>query len=354
MNSFLKSTQMKNWIKTEKEINELLKNKVNKIENRINSINNLIEKKNEEKSRGNSLDKDKIQQTIDPKELSEIEENEKIIIINYSKKLIKKLNSGEKKSSSLKCTAISYFRRFYLKKSIIDYDPPFLMIAAVFLGSKVVQVNLTLEKIEVLFSIIKNNEKKVLEYEFYLITILDYNFFVYNPYHALYGLIYNLEKNQFFLGQNTENYINQEDFKQECSDIIDKMFLTDNIFLYSYSEIALASIFIKCFEKNININNVAEKMEIDKIINVKEFLEGPFEKMKKNLELIPHFNSIEEEDKKANELYQTIHYFLKHHPQYQKKLDEERKALKKKMKDFSDDFDELLRTKGLDNKNKNK
>lgn len=130
-------------------------------------------------------------------------------------------------------------------------------------------------------------------YEFYLTTILEYNFYVYNPYQALVGLIYNLEKNKFFFAQNAENYINPEGFKDGCIDLIDKMYITDNIFLFNYSEIALASIFLKCYEKNININKVAEKMEIDKIVNIKEFLEGLFEKMKKNLESIREFENMD-------------------------------------------------------------
>lgn len=34
-------------------------------------------------------------------------------------------------------------------------------------------------------------------------------------------------------------------------------------------------------------------MEIDKIVNIKEFLEGPFEKMKKNLESIHEFENMD-------------------------------------------------------------
>jgi serine/threonine protein kinase len=262
------------FFKENEEIKKIEKSKIEKILIRINEINKEIEQENEEKTRGNSFDTEHFQKFVHPRKYINLEK-EKIFIINFSNKLIRILNDL-KQSTSLKTTAVSYFRRFYLKKSIVDYDPQYLMVASFMLGSKVAQINLPLDKIEKLFPFIRENIKKVLDYEFFLTTILDYNFFVYNPYHALYGLIYTLEQKQFFLGQSTENYINQENFKQECIDIIDKMLLTDNIFLYTYSEIALASILVKCAEKSINISNIAEKMEIDKIINVKEFLEGPF------------------------------------------------------------------------------
>ena len=351
MNSFSKSTHCKNWIKTEEEIKNLEKTKVKKIIDRIKEINSKIQKENEDKSHEKDQNDENFQKSINAKKYINLEK-EKIVIINFSFKLIKMLNSQKNKSTSLKNITLSYFRRFFLKKSILDYDPIYLMGAALFLGNKVAQLNLSISQIEKLFPILKGNEKKLFDYEFFLTTILDYNFYVYNPYQAFQGLIYILDQKEFFLAQNTDNYIDPNEFKQGCIDIIDKMFLTDNIFLFTYSEIALASIFIKCLEKNININKVAEKLEIDKIINVKEFMEGPFIKMKNNLESLKEYENFEEQNKKANEIYKITLHFHKKYPQYQAKLDEERKMLKNKMKSFTDDFDELLKQKGLSDKKK--
>lgn len=362
MNSFTNSSQYKNWIKTKEEIEKIEKSKVSKILTRIKDINNLIKKENEEKSRNNNamfLDKinsnnsndDKIvsainnnefKKYINPKKLISLEK-EKILIMNYSNKLIKILNSQEDKSTSLKNNSISYFRRFYLKKSILDYDPNFLMAASLFLGGKVTRISLSIQDIEKRFPVIKNAEAKFFEYEFFLSVILNYDFYVYNPYQALLGFIYTLQQKEFFLGQSSENYINQNEFKQECNDIIDKMYLTNNIFLFTYSEIALGSIFIKCEQKNINPIHIAEKLEIHKIINVKEFLENKVKTMKENLELIPKYEDIEDEEKKTNEIYKVISHFHKSFPEYQKKLDEERDALRNKLNSFTDDFDDLLK-----------
>ena len=351
MNSFATSTQYKNWIKTEEEIQKIEKNKIERIFKRINDVNSLIKKENEKKSlHNNNMDIENNSQSnkdsenkdfkryISPKQLITLDD-EKILIVYYSNKLIKILNNQKDKSTSLKNTTLSYFRRFFLKKSVLDYDPDFLMAAAFFLGSKTAQLNYTFVDTEKLFVVVKNREKKFFEYEFFLSTILDYDFFVFSPYQALLGFLYNLEQKEFFLAQSSENYVNPNDFKQECMDIIDKMYLTNNIFLYTYSEIALASLFIKCEQKNIDIINIAEKLELDKIINVKEFLENAFIFMKKNLELIPKYESVEEEHHKAKEIYKKIIDFHKSFPQYQKKLDHERNALKKKMKDFTDDFE---------------
>jgi hypothetical protein len=87
---------------------------------------------------------------------------------------------------------------FTSKKVSLIMNPQYLIVASFMLGTKVAQINLSLEKIEKLFPFIKDKIKLVLDYEFFLATILDYIFYVYNPYHALYGLIYTLEQKQFF------------------------------------------------------------------------------------------------------------------------------------------------------------
>ncbi len=371
MNSFIKSTQYRNWTKTNADIENIEKSKVQRIFKRINDVNLIIKKENEEKSHSSHLNYDKTSSSnnnqskddkvpvadnefkryINPKKYISLEK-EKTLIISYSNKLIKILNSQKQKSTSLKNNSITYFRRFFLKKSILDFNPLYLMAASLFLGAKVAQKNFTILDIEKVFPDIKNSDKILFDYEFYLSTILEYDFYVYNPYQALLGFIFTLEQKEFFLAQSSQNYVNPNEFKQECMDLIDKMYLTDNIFLFTYSEIALASIFIKCEQKNINTINIAEKLELDKIIDVKGFLDGPVKIMKQNLDLIPKYESNEDEEKKIKEIYRIVISFHKNFPLYQKKLDEERTILKNKMKAFTDDFDDLLKKNGLEPKKK--
>ena len=348
MNSFFKSTQYKNWIKTKDEIQKIHKLKIEKILKRIGEVNLLIKKENEQKTNPWSMEIEGEQNSINnirdfkryinPKKLISLD-NEQALVISYSKKLIKILNSQKDKSTTVKSTTITYFRRFFLKKSILDYDPIYLMGAALYLGSKVSQLTLSIPDLEKIFPILKGKENILFEYEFYLSTILDYDFYVYSPYEALFGFLYTLEQKDFFLAQSSENYVNPNDFKKECSDIIDKMHLTDNIFLYSYSEIALASVFIKCEEKKIDIINIAEKLELEKVINVKEFLEVTYRDMKENYELIPKYESEEDEENKIKEIYKKVHHFHKSFPIYQTQLDKERDNFKKKMKEFTEDFE---------------
>lgn len=351
MKSFATSSHFRNWIKTEEELKKMDKVKIGGLLKRIDEINKEIKIENDKISTKvtnpdanpndfNSINTPKeetYKKFITKKKLISLED-EKFIIIDYGNQLLNVLNQKQK-STSMKNNSLTYFRRFYQKKSIFDYELEYIMAASVFLGSKVAQLNISIEDLEKMFPFIKGTEKKLFEYEFYLSHILEYEFYVYSPYQALLGFIFSLKQKEFFLAQSSENYVNPNDFQQECVDVIDKMFLTDNIFLFTYSEIALASIFIKCEEKNINTINIAEKLELDKIINVKEFLEGPLVKIKHNLDLIPKIENAEEDNKKAKEMYKKVIHFHKSFPQYQKKLDEQRNILRNKMKSFVDDFE---------------
>ena len=344
MNSFFTSTQYKNWIKTEEQLQSIEKTKIQRIVKRINEVNALIKKENEEKSHelsAENIDKKSIyfQKFIGQKNLL-TPNDEQILIINYSNRLIKILNSQADKSVSLKNYVITFFRRFYLKKSVIDYDPYFLMAAAFHLGRKLSAMNYNFEDYKKIFPFLSENPDKLIEYEFYLITILEYDFFVYNPYQALIGFIYTLKEKEFFLAQDEENYVSQEDFTNDCMNIIDKMYLTNIIFIYTYSEMALGSIFIKCEYKNIDINNISEKLEIDKIINIKEFIGTKVSDMKKKMEEIPKYQNNEEEEKKTNDIYRTVRHFLRDFPKYKAQLEKERIIFRDKMNAFENRFNQ--------------
>ena len=73
---------------------------------------------------------------------------------------------------------------------------------------------------------------------------------------------------------------------------------------------ALASIFIQCEYKQININNIAEKLELNKILDYKEFIANQVQDMKKLLEEIPKYNTKKEEEEKIKGIEKSIRSFL--------------------------------------------
>ena len=65
-------------------------------------------------------------------------------------------------SRSLKTYALTFFRRFYLRKTSIDYDPDFLLSACLFLGFKVAQISVTLNDMKNICPFWKINRVKFL------------------------------------------------------------------------------------------------------------------------------------------------------------------------------------------------
>ena len=358
MNSFHESTQNKNWIKTEEEIDIINQKKVERILARIGKINKLINEENENKKlsdknittqQNSNIPKDNnnnvYKKYINPKKLISLEE-EKLLIIYYTKQL----TQMNYKSTSFKNNSLTYFRRFFFKRSIIDYDLDNIAAASVFLGSKTAQINLKIEDLKKhMFPNI--NENELIENEFNLIILMDYNFYVYNPYQALMGFIYELVIKNFFLGQNSKNAVKEEVLQQECFNIIDKMYLTDNIFLFSYSYIALASLFIICEQKNVELEKVKEKLELNKVLNIEDFEKNILIKIKNNLDKIPN---LENDKEKCKEIIKKVNHFQKSFPQYKKKLEEEKINYKKKLGAFVEDFNKMTNVdKSINNKHNN-
>ena len=257
MLDFKNSTQYKNWIKTKEDIQEQLKKKIKLVQNKIKKFNNKTEekfKKEEEKilSQNSNENNQNIQTHI--QKLKETKQQfiikppewlikkDSMLIIYFAKILIKTINE-KIKSTSLKSYALTFFRRFFYKKCVLEYEPLFIFYASIFLGGKISSETIYIKELIDLdkktFSEEKNF-KKLIKYEFYLSVILQYDFYVYDPYKALIGFIYLLDKQNFFIGQLSVDALNKEQFLEECEKIIDNTYLTDLIFLYSYSYLALS------------------------------------------------------------------------------------------------------------------
>ena len=349
MNDFKNSTQYKNWIKTKEEIQEQLKKKIKFAQNKIKKFNNKIEekfKKEEEKILSENQNESNI--NLIQQQIQKLKENKQqfiikppewlikkdsILIIYYTKILIKTLNI-KIKSNSLKSYALTFFRRFFYKKCVLEYEPLFIFFASIYLGGKISSeiinrgglINLD----EKTFSEEKNFNK-LIKYEFYLNIILQYDFYVYDPYKALIGFIYLLDKQNFFIGQMSIDAMNKEQFTEECEKIIDNTYLTDLIFLYSYSYLALSAIFIVATKIGIEKNEIINKINLN--IDYNKFFDanGIYEDIIKTLNEIPE---VSKED--AKEIEAKIKQFKHKYPKYEEYLNEERNDLIKKMNKFNE------------------
>jgi cyclin H len=83
-----------------------------------------------------------------------------------------------------------YFRRFFLKKSIIDFEPESILISSIFLAFKVLQYEINLEKMSSMFMV---EESVIVKNEVAILIVLDYDLFIFCPYKAKLGIINHLK-----------------------------------------------------------------------------------------------------------------------------------------------------------------
>ncbi len=278
-------------------------------------------------------------------------------------------------SRSLKTYALSYFRRFYLKKTTIDYDPDYMVCAALFLGFKNAQMSVNIEIMKNLCPFLKEKHKEknidnvylLLDNEFYMINVLNYDFYIFCPYKAMIGLINTLKINtqsdsdsdrerdrddkslsiSISININIFNEsVTQKNFETKCESLIDQTFLTDLIFLYTHSYIALACVFLTAESFNIKHDTIKSILQLETKINYTNFYDVILPNVREQINSI----KIITDDEFAN-YKKKILKFLYKNPKYVEKIEKDRayeisnlfiffSGIKIKMSQFSKVFDD--------------
>jgi len=253
---------------------------------------------------------------------------EKDFIIYYTNQITDIINR-KIPSRSLKTYAMSFFRRFFLKKTAIDYDPEFLLCASIYLGCKVAQLNITLDTMKNVFPFLKeiHQEKNIenililLEYEFYLINVINYDFYVFCPYKAMVGFIHTISKSQKDL--NLLPYFDDKnktkEFESKCENLIDVTFYTDLIFLISYSYIGLSCIFIVAENEKLNLEFIKKLLKLDDVLNYDHFYKFTLPTVNNYLNNVKIYTENEFVDKKKR-----ILKFLYRNPKYVERIEKDR------------------------------
>lgn len=138
--------------------------------------------------------------------------------------------------SQVRATAISYFRKFYMSYSVMEYKPKAVLCTCVFLAGKsencyvpVVKFCERLDKIE---------PQQILDLEFILFSALDFTLTVHNAMRPLHGFFLDMQtviSDQFDINQLGSIH---DDARRLISD----SFVSDACFLYTPSQIALAAL----------------------------------------------------------------------------------------------------------------
>jgi len=194
-------------------------------------------------------------------------EEEKVILTNYEYMLKQFCGHFQPPITitSVVGTSIHYFKRFYLRNSVMDLHPKDIFLVCVYLACKIEEFNVSI--LQFVQNITNTNESKdelsnmILSYELLLMEKLDFHLNVHNC---------------FLLDVKTRcpEIANVEVLRPFAMEFLDKILNTDAILLYPPSQIALTAIVYSASKNKIDLDKYCRSILLSQLNNdeVKQFL----------------------------------------------------------------------------------
>uniref|UniRef100_T1J4E6 Cyclin-H n=1 Tax=Strigamia maritima TaxID=126957 RepID=T1J4E6_STRMM len=146
-------------------------------------------------------------------------------------------------------TAFNYFKRFYLRNSVMDFHPYEISLTCVYLAAKVEEFNISISQfVENARREPQKTTDMILNNELLLMQQLSYHLTIHNPFRPVEG---------FFIDMKTRcsELESVESLRPIVEDFVDHSFLTDVCLLFSSSQIALAAILHAVKKRGENIDS---------------------------------------------------------------------------------------------------
>lgn len=139
---------------------------------------------------------------------------------------------------SVKCTALSYIRRFYMSYSVMEFYPQNVMLLCVYLACKVDEYNICIDKFVAMLEETLQDETGsfILGNELLLMEALKFSLTVHNSYRPLDGFISQLKHTI------PDVTFDEAKIRGKAESFISDAMLTDATLLYTPSQIALAAL----------------------------------------------------------------------------------------------------------------
>ncbi|CUM65992.1 uncharacterized protein PRCAT00003646001 [Priceomyces carsonii] len=161
----------------------------------------------------------------------------------YSKNIIPTANFF-KMPTQVKASAVSFFKKFYLVNSVMEYHPKNIMYTCVFLAAKSENYFISIDSF---CKALKNTSaKEILDLEFIILQSLKFTLLVHHPFRPLYGFF--LDFQAILLHPLPVMYDVSVDSIGELYDksklwLNDYALLSDVAFLFTPPQIALAAMY---------------------------------------------------------------------------------------------------------------
>ncbi|XP_063674546.1 cyclin-H-like [Bolinopsis microptera] len=192
-------------------------------------------------------------------------EDERLLCRKFERELLRFCNVFEEPPlfRSIKCTAMNFLKRFYLKHSAMEFYPQNVMLLCVYFACKVDEYTIGIDKFVSMLeeSLQFETGSFILGNEFLLMEALDYSLTVYNSYRPLDGFLIELEHK---LSKESADCL-----KSHALSFINDAILTDATLIYSPSQIALSSLVYSSEQNKVEIGGYIKSLTPDTVTHNK-------------------------------------------------------------------------------------
>ncbi|KAG0669131.1 TFIIH complex kinase subunit ccl1 [Maudiozyma exigua] len=160
---------------------------------------------------------------------------EELQLINFYSKKVQVIAQHLNLPTEVIATSITFFRRFFLDNSVMEYDPKNLVHTTIFLACKSENYFISVDSFA---KKAKSTRDAILKYEFKLVESLKFSLLNHHPYKPLHGFFLDIQT--VLHGKVDLKYMGQ--IYDRCKKKITDSLLTDIVYLFTPPQITLAII----------------------------------------------------------------------------------------------------------------
>ncbi|EEB09410.1 TFIIH complex cyclin Mcs2 [Schizosaccharomyces japonicus yFS275] len=220
---FKESTQCKDWIFTETTLREKRESVNQKASEKVRK--HIAE---EYRMQNKDASEDKLPVTLNA--------DEELLLVVYYTCQLGTLAAAMNLPSHIRGYAVTYFKRFFLVNSIMEYNPKTIIFTALYAATKASDHYIPIDQF--CKKIPNSTPQQILEFEFYLCQSLDWDLYVWLPFRPLQGFLLDCQK-------ALPSFPHETLFKchDQAKQFLSETLHSDLYFLYSPSIMALSAIY---------------------------------------------------------------------------------------------------------------
>ncbi|KAL3235026.1 Uncharacterized protein RNJ44_02814 [Nakaseomyces bracarensis] len=163
---------------------------------------------------------------------------EELKLVNFYAQKVQVIAQKMGLPTEVVATSISFFRRFFLKNSVMEIEPKDIVHTTIFLACKSENYFISVDSFS---KKAKASKEAILKYEFKLLESLQFTLLNHHPYKPLHGFFLDIQS--VLHGKIDLKYMGK--IYDRCKKSITEALLTDAVYIYTPPQITLASLMLE-------------------------------------------------------------------------------------------------------------